>query len=298
MAFSKGRDMNEVNNVYKRYTGIVNFKVLGVNPDLQTLNSWGIMVEKEPEYLGTMTGSATGKEHKVAYCRFYVKSVDFPDFITSIRFTVHDAYYYKKDKSGIRIIDKYGNSTWASQEEFKSKRIPKTRNGSNQKIDADYRPAKRGESELIEFLKNLICVPDSHRYVNESWEKRDDADNDAKCGLDDISLLFKGDFHELAEAVELQPGNEVKLLCGVRTADDGRVYQEIYSYKTLSGNSNKASEQYQKEIDRLNSNTTEYSFGQLKEWQVRTATTEEIDKAVEEAAPEADNDLNDLPFED
>ena len=298
MAFSKGRDMSETANVFKLYTGIGNFKVLGVNPDMQTLNSWGVMVDKEPDYFGTATDKVTGKEHKTVYIKFWIRSVDFPDFITNITFIIHDCNFYKKDKSGIRVIDKYGNSTWVSPEEFKAKRIPKLKNGGNQKIDSDYHPAKRGESELIEFCKTLINVPDSHRYVNESWEKRSDADNDAKAGLDDINVLFKGDFRELDEVVKMQPGNEVKLLCGVRTDDKGRLRQDVYAFKTLGGNAVGADKQYQKEIDRLTNNNTEYSFGELKEYQVRTATPEEVDKAVAETAPAADDELNDLPFEE
>jgi hypothetical protein len=292
MAISKGNSTESSNN-YKRFTGIGNFTVLGVNPDLTTLHSWGVMVNNEPVYTGKQT-DPDGNEVDYVRVTFYIKSVTIPDFITSVSFFVRRQPWYNKDKSKVKVIDIYGNDAWVTPEEAKSRAIPVSANGKKAKLVSDYRAAYRGEVEVTEFIKNLLNIADSHKYVNETWELADGAE-ERTCRFDNIKDWFDGDVSELRDALGYQTGNEIKLLCGIRTDDKGTIRQDVYTGLTMRAFAQNAGQRFAKEINSRTSNRTEYTFGPLKEWQVKPASPEEIEKAVE-ATTEEDDD-NELPFD-
>ena len=58
-----------------------------------------------------------------------------------------------------------------------------------------------------------------------------DADKlaDSEAGLEHIPDYFKGDFAELRNIIGYQPNNKVKVCIGVRTTDDNKQYQAIYT---------------------------------------------------------------------
>jgi hypothetical protein len=99
--------------------------------------------------------------------------------------------------------------------------------------------------------------------------KKGDALDDCLCRLDDIANYFKGDFKEIKDAIALQPNNKVKVLFGIRSTDDGKEYQDVYTRLVLRNNSTNIAA-FQKEIEeRKNagalSNRT-YEFCELKEY--------------------------------
>lgn len=291
MAISQGRT-TESNNSFKRYTGIGNFTVLGVNPDLTTLHSWGVMLQNEPVYTGKTT-DRDGKEVDFIRIAFYVKSVAIPEFITDITFFVRRDAMYNKDKSKVKVIDVYGNDGWATSAEIKAHATLFTQSGKKSKIGTDYRTAYRGEIEVTNFIKNLLNIEDAFRYVNEAWELKDDAGK-LTCRFDHVKDWFTGDVSELRDALTYQTGNEIKLLAGVRTDKDGRLRQDIFTGLTCRAFDNNAAQRFVKEVNRMSSNKTEYTFGELKEHIITPATPEEIEAAVEAAH----DDDDDLPFED
>ena len=292
MAISKGNS-TESNNSFKRYTGIGNFNVLGVNPDMTTLHSWGIMVNNEPVYTGKQQ-DADGNEVDYVRVSFYIKSVTIPEFITNVSFFVRRQPWYNKDKSKVKVIDVYGNDAWVTPEEAKNHLIPVSANGRKAKLSSDYRAAYRGEVEVTGFIKNLLNIGDSHKYVNEAWELVDSA-SDCQCRFDKVKDWFNGDVSELREALNYQAGNEIKLLCGVRADDKGTIRQDVYTGLTMRAFSQNAAQRFIKEINSRTSNRSEYTFGELKEWTVKPASPEEIEKAVE--ATTDDDDADNLPFD-
>ena len=109
-------------------------------------------------------------------------------------------------------------------------------------------------------------------YINGSWVmKTGDALKDALCRLDEIPNYFKGNFKEIKDAIALQPHNKVKVLFGIRTADDGREYQDVYTRTVLKNSSTNLSA-IQKEIEESKKSgglsNRIYEFCDLKEYKV------------------------------
>lgn len=294
MAISQGRSTESNGNGFKLFTGIGKFTVLGVNPDLTTLHSWNVMYKDEPTYTGKTT-NLDGKEVDFARISFWVKSVDNPDFITDFTVFVRREAQFNKDRDKVQVIDIYGNDGWATQDEIKNHKTLYTRNGGKAKIGSDYRTAYRGEIEVTQFIRNLLNIEDSFRYVNEVWELKDAKTlEQCKCRFDDVKNWFAGDISDIVNALTYQTGNEIKLLCGVGTDKKGRLQQEVFTGLTCRAFDKKAAQQFVKAINRLKKNTTKYTYGDITEYKIEPATKEEIEAAV--AAAHDDDD--DLPFED
>lgn len=291
---AKGRKTEESN--FKRFIGIDNFHVLGVNPDKATLNSWGIMVDKEPEYYGDQE-DRDGNTYRYARCSFYIKSVKFPDFITSITFFLREQYNRNKDNTKMQAIDIYGNTAWLTADEAKNKRVPVYQNGTPAFV-SDYRAAYRGEADLTNFIRNFLNIPGSHNYINGSWELKKENIDECQCTLSNIKDYFNGDFSELQEIVKYQPENEVKLLCGIKSGTDGKLRQDVYTGLTARAFDSSAVARFQKEVNSSKAagglQNVEYEFTPLHEWVIKTATQEEVEKTIEDSPFTDDED--DLPF--
>lgn len=294
MAIAKGRSTEDASG-FKRYIGVGNFQVLGVNPDKQTLNSWGIMTEKEPEYTDTATDK-DGNEHRRARCTFYLKSVKFSDFITSVSFFLEERHNYSKDKEKIEVIDIYGNTTWLTADEAKTKRVPGD-------ISKQFRASFVGEADLTNFIRNFLNIPSSKDYdeSSRSYSLKTNAEDleKAECTLDHIKDYFSGNFSELAEICKYQPENQVKMLCGIKSGNDGKLRQTISSRYTARAYDNNAPARFQNKVNAEKAagylQNTEYDFNALHEWVLKTATPEEVEAAIENSPFDGD-DEDDLPF--
>ncbi len=215
---------------FKKYVGVGSSFVVAVNPTKKELEEiYGHELANDPEYV---VDTDNGKEARI---RFIVKTdpntCNGIEITNPVMFTLRNAPAYNKDQSKVKVIDKYGNSTWADVEDAKAGKKLFSATGKELKIDSSYRIACVGEVDLIDFLKAYLCVGDAFNYVNDSWVKKDNAD-DFLFGLEHIKDYFSGDFSEVKDAIALQPNNKVKLLYGVRTKDDGKQYQTV---ATLSG---------------------------------------------------------------
>jgi hypothetical protein len=125
------------------------------------------------------------------------------------------------------------------------------------------------------------------KYVDKKWVLVDNPE-DCVARLDNIAKYFTGDFSELREVVNLQPNNKVKILFGVKTNDDGKQYQAVYP-KVLHANAKDTSvAKLDAEIQKRKNNgalsTTEFTFGEFKEYTVEPTTF----------APETT--ISDMPF--
>lgn len=232
MAFGKAVESKEGGSI-KRYVGASPVYVLAVNPTKEERNKLlNAEIDSEPEYLREK--EVDGKNVSQAMVTFYVKPDVEGDIIIPMTFFVDKSYRYNRDKTKVQVIDKYGYSAWATPEDLKNKAALKSSTGKALRITTEYRPAYNGEIQLIEFIKSYLNFDEALSYVNGEWVKNPKVVNmeECECSLD-MDKLFKGDFSELNEVPKLMPKNKVKVMFGVRTTEDGKQYQAVYTNKVL-----------------------------------------------------------------
>ena len=237
MAFSNGKKTTE-GGEFKRYIGVMSAHVLAVNPDMAELSKiYGRDFDNEPEYTGQK--DVNGKNVEFARIDFILKNdetLNSIDFTTKITFFLRNEYRFNSPDAEVRkvqVIDRYGRTAWVTKEECKAHAVPQYKSGPAN-IDADYRPAYMGEEELTEFIKNYLNIPNVTRYNKSTgvWSMVSNPE-DSEARLDNIVNYFKGDFTELRNIIARQPENKIKVLVGVRTTDDGKQYQDVYTRMTL-----------------------------------------------------------------
>lgn len=238
MAFSKGAVSTEGNTV-KRYVGVAPVFVLGVNPNKEELEKlYNTQLENTPEYLSEV--EVGEDKHKVPNVRIdFIVKTDAEkcggiEFTTKVTFFIRKEPRINKAGSKVQVIDKYGRTAWVTKEQYKNKEIPVYSSGPAN-IDKDYRACFHGEEELTNFIKAYLNIPNVMKYVNEKWIMVDNPD-DCEARLEHVEDYFKGDFSELREIIALQPTNKVKVLFGVRTTDDNKQYQAVYTQMFLKNN--------------------------------------------------------------
>lgn len=243
MAFGKGNESTEGIQI-TRYTGVASVLVKGVNPTKEELEKfYGRDIDSAPEYLGV--AEVNGEQVPQVRLDFLVeadpdkyKNAENQPIGLKSRVTLFLRKAHRVSSAGkMQIIDKYGRTAWATPQEIEAKQIPVYSNGKPANIDADYRLAYNGEEDLIKFLIAYLNIPSCQRYVNGEWIMNDATKlPDSEAMLDHIDDYFKGDVKELKNILSYQPNNKVKVLFGVRTAEDGRQYQTVYTRMFLKNN--------------------------------------------------------------
>ena len=288
MAFGKAIASSE-EFVAKRYIGVAPVYVLAVNPTKKEMESiYNTTIEDEPNYLGQAEDKEGNKVDNVRI-DFIIKTDANKvgeEVISKLTFFLQKGYRYNGDKTKVQIIDKYGRTAWVTTEQAKNHEIPMYSNGPAN-IDKDYRPCVIGEEALINVLKTYLGIQNVMKYVNGTWEMKENPE-DYEAKLEHIQDYFKGDFSELKGLVALMPENKIKVMFGVRTANDGKQYQTTYSNMVLSNRTTDYSK-LDADLQERKSNgafaTTEFSVCDFKEFTVEPTTFEEKKK-------------NDNPFED
>lgn len=285
MAFGKAVESKEGGSI-KRYIGASPVYVLAVNLTKEERNKLlNAEIDSEPEYLREK--EIDGKNVPQAMITFYVKPDVEEDIIIPMTFFVDKSYRYNRDKTKVQVIDKYGYSAWATPEELKNKTPLKSSAGKPLKITTEYRPAYNGEIQLTEFIKFYLNFEEALAYVNGEWASNPKISNreDCECSLD-MDKLFKGDFSELNEVPKLMPKNKVKVMFGVRTTEDGKQYQAVYTNKVLRNGARDYSEidkDLQKRKDAGAFSNVEYDTKPFREYTV-------------EATDFNDSASSDMPF--
>lgn len=228
MAFSKGKETTDV--VIKRYIGVAPVKVLAVNPTKAEMEKiYGTDIENDPVYVGKV--DINGQSYNNVRLDFIVATDEEKTGVsmtTKVAIFVREQYRYNRDMSKVQVIDKYGRTAWVTKEQAQNHEIPVYANGQPANIDKDYRPCYVGEEDLTNFIKAYLNIPNVMKYVNGTWVLVDNP-QDCEARLDNIKDYFRGDFRELKDIMALQPNNKVKVLFGVRTNDEGRQYQAVYT---------------------------------------------------------------------
>lgn len=228
MAIKVGKE--SVEGSFKLYKGMAAFNIVAVNPTKKELETLlGRDIDNDPEY---KSKNEDGQD--VIRVSFYAKTNTEAKVNNGIELMVPISFMITKAKkvgqgSGkIQIIDKYGRTAWATPEDVESKSIPMYKSGPAN-ISKDYRPAYQGEEQLVDFLVNWLNIPGPMDYKDGQWVMKKDP-SDSEVALD-MDALFKGNVAELQELTKLAASYLVKAAVGVRTNDEGKQYQAVFTRK-------------------------------------------------------------------
>lgn len=274
MAIAKGI---ETRDSFKKFWEIGNVNILAVNPTKAELAKLGRDVNEEPIYVTEEDGV---KRVKVS---FYVRSLEQPNELLNLDFYIRNRRWESPAKGTFQVIDSFGRTAWVNEEQLKNHEIPVYSNGPAN-IATNYRPTYRGESELTQFVKVYLGIPDIVIWDkdNAKWVPNSKVASADICEIrfDHIDRWFNGDFKEIKEAIMNQPNNTIQVMFGVRTNDQNKQYQSFFNDKFYKGMKvidpkKYQSEGFKKALADVNSNpatsgkyaTTEFgNFGPLKEY--------------------------------
>lgn len=314
---------------FKNYVGVGSFRVISANPTKAEMEKFfGRSFDKEPEYFKDMVDSQdNNKPYKQVRVTYLIQADPAEDidpknkasreanaaltepFKTSVSFFIDSRYCFNREKSKVKVIDKYGRTAWVTVEQCKNHQIPVYSNGPA-KLDPDYRPAYRGEEELLQFVVNYLNVTplDTYNRNTGTWMTNPHPE-DCEQGLYKIKEYFTGNVSELKEHCGYMPDNRLKLLVGVRTDDRGRQFSTVYTRMTLRN----GAQSYTKLKDDIDGNaqylqgtvftdTADGSITNIHEYQENVKETNlnnaptASDDPFAQAAALPENDANDLPF--
>lgn len=301
MAIAKGKESAEARE-FKRYIGVTPVFVKAVCPNKAEHEAlFNTQLDEVPNYLGKVS-DADGNEFENARISIVfqpdVEKIGFEMPLVTMALFIQNRARVGATSGKIQVIDKYGRTAWATQEEFNAKKIPTYSNGPAE-IDADYRAAYVGEEELMAFVKAYLCIPNLTTWDNTTRKMVPNTKvkpEECECRFDNLEKIFKGDFSEIKDALGYQPTNKVKIVLGVRTdAENGRLYQTVYTRKFINNaatNYSALDKQLQEEINNAEQNgrtiSTQYEAVPVHEYSVEpTSFTPNT-----EAAPSGD-----MPFD-
>lgn len=230
MAFSQGKESSQSSAIFRRFVGIGAMKVVATNP---TMDEWnkitGGNVQKEPEYVTTNAEGIKQARVTLLLQTDPKRTIGEIDTIIPVTFWFSKTPVQGSQSGKYRIIDKYGQCAWATKEEIEAKKIPQYSNGPAN-IDADYRLLIRGEEEFTNFLRAYLSVPNPRIFnkTTNAWEVNPHLD-ECEARIDNIKKIFDGDFKEIKSIISLRPNNHCKILFGVKTTEDGKEYQDVFT---------------------------------------------------------------------
>lgn len=280
----KTQESADAGEGFKRYVGLGASKILAVNPTKEELEKiYGREIQNDPEYI------IERDDQKGVRVDIIVQSVpelnNGIECITHATFNLYPTLAYNKDQSKVRVVDNYGNSTWANTEDAKAGKAILSHKGEPMKFDSvKYRMAFSGEVELLDFLRKFLYNKDAFRLVNGTWTKQSDAE-DVIIGFENPKKLLSGDVSEVKELINLQPDNKIKLLYGVRTTEEGKQYQTIctgYDLMLRNNSSTSALPGLERNLASAKQSgmysTTDFRVQELQEYNVEATN---LEKSVE-----------------
>ncbi|NPV12634.1 MAG: hypothetical protein HPY57_12685 [Ignavibacteria bacterium] len=180
------------NESSKIYTGLAECKVVTINPTKQELKELGINYTNDPEYL-----SASPDGNKLLRLDIWLKILK-TGTLTKLSIFLEDVTATSSNEK-IQFIDKRGNAIYVSKREELS---------NYEWIDLkSARPAIKGETKLINFLKSWLKVP-----------------KDGVATIDNMDSLLRGNVSELKKYVELAKDYKIVVLLTVKNG-----YQSVWT---------------------------------------------------------------------
>lgn len=296
MAFGKGKESSGQSSSFVKHIGIGMFEIAAVNPDAKEYEQlFGRAPQNELTYVKERDG------HKVANVRFYLRNITggaTSNFIVPVNFFLEGAIKKGKDSGKIKVIDKYGNCRWISQEDYDNHTIPTDKNGNKIVLDPGFRACSGDEDLLIKMLRAYLCLDRPDEYVNGIWVfKNKEKLADLESSLEHVKDYFNGDFSELKEIVKLQPNNKFQALLGIRTTDDGKEYQDVFRHHFMQyWEDNLKQLEYQLGQNKeYNYPNTRFELCPLKEFLSDVKPTDLSSPTTQAELPVMEED-NDLPF--
>lgn len=286
MAVAKGKSTDTAE--YKRYIGVAPVFINAVNPTKKELEGfYNTTIDNEPKYLGEVEVN----DKKIPNVRIdFIVTTDETVVGTALRtkvsFFIRNEYRYNRDRTKVQVIDKYGRTAWVTIEQAKNHEIPTYSNGPAN-LDKDYRPLYYGEEQLTEFIRAYLGILPVMKYVDNTWVMREHPE-EYEIRLDKIANYFKNDFSELKEIITYQPNNKVKVLFGVRTTDDNKMYQTVFTdmfLKNSNSDYTKLAKAVQERKDAGAYSTTDFEVCDLKEYVVKPTEIAETPSVVVDDLP-------------
>lgn len=255
MAVGRAHESKEF--VRELYKGVGAVNILAVNPTREEQNT---ILESnrntDPiQYVGTTTvKDVNGNETEVPQVRitFIVRTdpkIACNNGISTtqlVSFFVSKARWWNGDFTKFQVIDKYGRTAWVTPQEFEAHKVPTyvVKSGEHagetreMNISSDYRPAFRGEDDLMKNIKAFLVIdrPDPWNNEKKAYIMSSDAAylKDCECLFDSWDSIFKGDVKEIRDAIMSVPNQAYKLMFGVRTKTDGTQSQVFYVREPLT----------------------------------------------------------------
>jgi len=193
---------------FKKYYGIGNFKVVGINSSLTELEALGYPFTKEPEYKVNISGKDYSK------LVFYVHNAEL-DIKTKLEFLISDREVEFSTGSKQYVNDLAQSSIGDSLTTCLG-RTNKSGVAFFKNVNA--RAAKEGEAELLEFLvawfniKNFVSATEHAKGIKPDTVEINFAN------------LVKGDVSELKRYHAMAKDNEVKLMIEMKNG-----YMNVYN---------------------------------------------------------------------
>lgn len=299
MAIARGNESQEARE-FKRYIGVAPVFIKAVNPNKKEHEAlFNTTLEEAPNYVTNteVDGNDVANARIQVVFQPDVEKIGFEMPLVTMTLFIQNRPRVGANSGKTQVIDKYGRTAWATPEELAAHAIPVYSNGPAD-IDKDYRPAYVGEEELMEFVKAYLCIPSINTWdanLKKMVPNTKVKPEECECRFDNLDKIFKGDFSEIKDALGFQPTNKVKVMLGVRTSDDGKLYQAVYTRKFLRNSSTNFSS-LDKELQEMIKNAAENG---------RTLNTEYAAVAVHEYSVEATTftptagaaPSEDMPFE-
>lgn len=287
MAIAKGQSLEQ--KEFKRYIGICPVCVVAVNPNKEEMEKlFHNTLEKEPTYVEDV--ERDGKKVKNIRISLVLKPTHKEMPLLTMAFFITSNKVQGSKSGKYQIVDKYGRFSWATEDEIRQGLIPTFGNGKQAKIDKDYRIAYEGEENLTKFIKTFLDIPSIEKWDESTASFVPNTEIDpslCECRLETSTFpkLAKGDFSDIKDAIGLQPNNPIRVCLGVRTGEDGKQYQTVYTKEFASirsKNFNRIEKSINADIkyamDNGRSMDTEYAITPVREYVV-TPTTFQQDTA-------------------
>ena len=287
----------------RNFIGLGWFKVIGVNPtNAEKAKFYGkdeTISGNEPEYTKQLEDGTYQtrleiwvKSDKVAH----VNSKNEPiNFISKVTIYLEDRETVKRDGTGKQIVDCFGNAKYTDNETIEKHGLPYyiSKDDGVTKIpyvfDTDYHVARVGEAAVLNFLVCQVGVKSVLEQKNGKWVITQDEvkRNDSNVFLETPwGEICKGNIKEIKEAIMLHPENVLKILCGIKTTEDGSQYPDLFNREFWRAKDKKAAEKAAKSVKDLKGigsyPNTEFDFAKLHEYTVEPTNFENTNE-VEEA---------------
>lgn len=268
------------------YLGKAAYNVIAVNPNKEELKEINQFVpEEEPVYISKR--EIDGVEYPLANITVYLRNVADAEIVDRVTYTLVDNVQ-TSSTGKVKVINKFGDDSWLDPQDVISGVMPANMQWY---LSDGLKKAVRGEKELVSFIRSL-------RNFKKIQSKSTQEDKDNYGSIferTDLDNMFKGNFKGIKSVLLSSAESKVGFLLGARTADNGKVYQDIYKDYPLRGymvNNDKSDEYIVKSVKDAQDNgryaNTYFNLDTLKFQQF----TEDM-----QVKPDVnDEDTDELPF--